>query len=103
MVRMPPGWPAFSDAEWTWGVGTPQQLYTGLLPEPEMFATSFRYVKSLGNPGTIEALINVLRKPDVPRLGQRYTVDKTTMKLGRHAIHCDSIHALDVTWRPRLA
>jgi hypothetical protein len=67
-----------------------------------MFATSFRYVKSLGNPGTIEALINVLRKLDVPRLGQHYTVKKTTMQFGRHVVHCDSIHARDVAWKPRL-
>jgi hypothetical protein len=102
-VKMPPGWPAFTDVQWAWGVGTSQQLYTGPLPEAEMFATSFRYVKSLGNPGTIEALINVLRKPDVPRLGQHYTIEKMTINLGRHVIHCDSIHVLDVPWRPQLA
>jgi hypothetical protein len=99
-VKMPSGWPPFSNVEWTWAVGTPQQLYTGPLPEPEMFATSLRYVKSLGSPGTIEALINVLRKPDVPRLGQHYTVEKATIQLGRYVIHWDTIHARDVPWKP---
>jgi hypothetical protein len=102
-VKMPPGWPAFGDVEWTWGVGTPQQLYTGPLPESEMFTTSFRYVKSLGNPGTIEALINAVRNPDVPRLGQHYTVKKTTMHLGRYVIRWDTIDASDLPWRPRSA
>lgn len=101
MVKMPPGWPAFNDVQWTWAVGTPQQLYTGPLPEPEMFATSFRYVKSLGTPGTIETLINALRKPDLPRLGEHYTIGKVTMHLGRYVIHYDTIHALDKPWRPQ--
>jgi hypothetical protein len=102
-AKMPPGWPAFSDVQWTWAVGTPQQLYTGPLPEPEIFATSFRYVKSLASPGTIEAMITALRKPDLPRLGQHYRVKKAVMQLGRHAVHRDTIHALDTTWTPRLA
>jgi hypothetical protein len=38
-----------------------------------MFATSFRYAKSLGTLRTIETLINALRKPDLPRLGEHYT------------------------------
>jgi hypothetical protein len=101
-VKMPPGWPAFSDVEWTWAAGTPQQLYTGPLPEPEMFVTSFRYLKSLGNPGTIDALITALRKPDLPRLGEHYTVEKATMRLGRYEVYWDTIHALDMTWRPSL-
>jgi hypothetical protein len=35
-AKLPPGWPALGDVEWTWGVGTPKQLYTGPLPEPEV-------------------------------------------------------------------
>jgi len=100
-VKMPPGWPAFSDVQWTWAVGTPQQLYTGPLPEPEMFATSFRYAKSLGTLRTIETLINALRRPDLPRLGEHYTIEKMTMDLGRYVIHYDTIHALDKPWRPQ--
>lgn len=102
-VKLPADWPAFGDVEWTWVVGTPQQLYTGPLPEPEMFATSFRYVKSLGNPAAIEALINAVRKPDVPRLGLHYTVEKATIRLGRYDIRWDAIHLWDVPWSPRLA
>jgi hypothetical protein len=101
-VKMPPGWPPFSDVEWAWGVGTPQQLHTGPLSEPEMFATSFRYVKSLDHPETIEALANALLKPDVPRLGQHYTVEKMTIQIGRHVVHLDAIHTLDAPWRPQL-
>lgn len=100
-VRMPSGWPAYSEVEWTWAVGTPDQLYTGPLPEPEMSATSLRYVKSLGVPPTVEALASALRTPDVPRRGQHYTIEKTTIHLDRHAIHCDSIHTLDVPWSPQ--
>jgi hypothetical protein len=99
-VKMPPGWPAFSEVEWTWAVGTPQQLYSGALPEPEMFVTSFRYLKSLGNPGTIEALITALRQPDLPRLGEHYTVEKMTMRLGRYEVYYDTIHVHDTTWAP---
>ncbi len=29
--------------------------------------------------------------------------EKMTINLGQHVIHCDSIHALDVPWRPQLA
>jgi hypothetical protein len=100
-VKMPSGWPAFSDVHWTWAVGTPQQLHVGPLPEPDMFATSFRYVTSLGIPGTVEGLINTLRKPDVPRLGKHYTIEKMTISLGRYMIHCDTIHALDTPWTPQ--
>jgi hypothetical protein len=102
-VKLPPGWPALSDVEWTWGVGTPQQLYTGPLPEPEMYATSLRYMQSLGSPESIETVISALCEPDVPRLGEHYTVKKTTMQLGWEVIHFDSIHVLDTTWRPRPA
>jgi hypothetical protein len=99
-VNFPPRWPFFHEIEWTWVVGTPQQLYTAPLPEPEMFVTSFRYVKSLGSPASLEALINVLRNPDVPRLGQHYTVRRETIQLGRYVIDSDTIHALDMEWRP---
>lgn len=102
-VRPPPGWPALSDVKWTWGVGTPQQLYTGPLIESGIFATSFRYMRSLGSPQTIETVINALCEPDVPRLGQHYTVNKTKMQLGREVIQFDSIHVSDTTWRPRPA
>jgi transcriptional regulator with XRE-family HTH domain len=103
MVKLPPGWPGLSDVEWTWGVGTPQQLYTGPLAEPEIFSTSFRYMRSLDSPETIETVISALREPDVPQLGQHYTVNKATMQLGWDVIHFDSIHVLDTTWRPRPA
>lgn len=103
MVKLPPGWPALSDVEWTWGVGTPQQLYTGPLAEPEIFATSFRYMRSLGSPESIETVISALCEPDVPQLGQHYTVNKTTMQLGWDVIHFDSIHVRDTTWIPRPA
>lgn len=102
IVRLPPGWPALSNVEWTWGIGTPQQLYTGPLPEPEMYATSLRYMQSLGSPQSIETVISALREPDVPRLGQHYTVEKTTIEIGGERIHFDSIHVLDTTWKPRL-
>jgi hypothetical protein len=100
-VKMPPGWPAFDDVEWTWAVGTPQQLYTGPLPVPDMHATSLRYVKSLGSLGSLEALASALRDPDVPRLGQHYTVERHTIDVGRHLIHWDAIHVLDSPWRPK--
>jgi hypothetical protein len=102
-IRMPDGWPAFDDVEWTWAVGTPQQLYTGPLPEPEMFVTSLRYLKSLGNLEGIDTLIAALRTPDLPRLGEHYTVEKATMQLGRYEIYWDTIHALDMMWRPQPA
>jgi hypothetical protein len=102
-IRMPDGWPSFGDVEWTWAVGTPQQLHTGPLPEPGMFVTSLRYLKSLGKLGGIDALIAALRTPNLPRLGEHYTVEKATMQLGRYEIYWDTIHALDVMWRPSRA
>lgn len=101
-VKMPPGWPAFDEVNWTWGIGTPKQLYTGQLPEKEMFATSLRYVKSLGAPESLNAVINVLRNPDLPRLGHQYTIERMTVQLDQYVIHSDSIHILDAPWKPRL-
>jgi hypothetical protein len=102
-AKMPPGWPAFSEVEWTWGVATPQQLYTGPLPERGMFATSLRYVKSFGSPETLQILIDALSKPDLPQLGRHYTIERTTMQFGRHIVHADSMYILDELWKPRLA
>jgi hypothetical protein len=39
----------------------------------------------------------------VPRIGQHYTVEKETTRLGRHVIHWDAIHALDAPWKPQLS
>jgi hypothetical protein len=100
-VKLPPDWPALDAVDWTWGVGTPKQLYTGPLPEPGISVTSLRYLKSLGAPASIEAVATALRQPDVPRLGDHYTVKKETMQLGRDVIHFDAIHVLDMPWRPR--
>jgi hypothetical protein len=61
---------------------------------------SFRYMRSLGSPETIETVINALCEPDMPRLGQHYTVNKAKMRLGREVIQFDSIHVSDTTWRP---
>ena len=36
-------------------------------------------------------------------LGEDYTVEKETSRLGRHVIHWDAIHLRDVPWKPQLS
>lgn len=101
-VELPRGWPAFREVDWTWCVGTPQQLTTRPLPEPGITATSMRYLASLDVAGRLTDVIELLNTPDWPKVGDHYVVRKTTLELDRHRLHVDSIHMRDVDWLPRL-
>ncbi|MGW7523057.1 hypothetical protein [Streptomyces sp. NPDC054783] len=99
-VQLPDGWPAFDSIDWTWCVGTPQQLCLRPLPVPEMHATSLRYVQALGTPPGLDALVDILVKPDLPREGEHFAVSKRSFPVGRRQVHLDTIGVSTDRWRP---
>lgn len=101
-ARFPRDWPAFESLDWTWCVGTPQQLCLRPVPVPNMFSTSLRYVHALGSPPGLNALVGVLRNPDLPVRGVHFRVGRKSLSLGRHLVHMEVI-GIDAStqWRPR--
>ncbi|MFI7670814.1 hypothetical protein, partial [Nocardia sp. NPDC049526] len=96
----PSGWPELRDVEWEWCVCTPQQLSPRPLSEPDMTATSFRYLTSLAAPSSLDDIVKILRKPDYPKLGKHYAVERIRIELDRHVINMDAIGVLDIDWLP---
>ncbi|MGQ4729368.1 hypothetical protein ACUN3E_17095 [Streptomyces sp. Ju416(a)] len=101
-VQMPAEWPAFGSVDWTWCVGTPQQLSTRPLPVPDMHATSLRYLQALGAPPDLDALVTALTRPDLPVDGVHFDVQRRSFPVGRHQVHLDAIQVRTTNWRPRL-
>lgn len=101
-AQMPSEWPAFGSIDWTWCVGTPQQLSTRPLPVPDMHATSLRYVQALGIPPDLDALVTALTRPDLPVDGVHFDVRRRSFPVGRHQVHLDAIQVRTTDWRPRL-
>ncbi|MFD5672102.1 hypothetical protein [Streptomyces sp. NPDC127040] len=100
-ARLPHGWPAFGAVDWTWCVGTPQQLSPRPLPVPEMHATSLRYVQALGTPPDLDSLVGALVRPDLPTEGVHFDVTKRSFPVGRRRVHLDTLGVSLNTWRPR--
>ncbi|MET8740763.1 hypothetical protein [Streptomyces sp. NPDC004728] len=100
-AQLPPGWPPFDAIDWTWCVGTPQQLSTRPLPVPDMHATSLRYVQALGTPPDLNALVTALTRPDLPTKGVHFDVMKRSFPVGRRQVHLDALQVRTTCWRPR--
>lgn len=100
-VAMPRGWPAFFDIDWTWVVGTPQQLGLRPVPFQEIYATSFRYVAGHGAPRTLDDVIDTITSPDLPSEGIHYEMTTIDFMLGRHRVVQDAIGLIRDSWEPR--
>ncbi|MER6691348.1 hypothetical protein [Streptomyces minutiscleroticus] len=100
-VQLPDGWPAFDSIDWTWCVGTPQQLCLRPLPVPEMCSTSLRYVQALGTPPSLDALTDILVRPDLPLEGKHFKVIRRSFPIGRRQVQLDAIGVSTDLWRPR--
>lgn len=100
-AHLPGDWPPFESIDWTWCVGTPQQLCLRPLPTPEMHATSLRYVQALGTPPDLSTLVGVLVKPDLPVEGVHFEVAKRSFSVGRRQVHLEVLGMSVDRWRPR--
>lgn len=100
-VAMPRGWPAFFDIDWTWVVGTPQQLGLRPVPFQEIYATSFRYLAGHGIPRTLDDVIDTITSPDLPSDGTHYKLSTIDFMLGRHRVVQDAIGLIRDSWEPR--
>ncbi|MFI1953186.1 hypothetical protein ACH437_15270 [Streptomyces xinghaiensis] len=100
-AHLPGDWPPFESIDWTWCVGTPQQLCLRPLPTPEMHSTSLRYVQALETPSDLSALVGVLQKPDLPVEGVHFEVAKRSFSVGRRQVHLDVLGMSVDRWRPR--
>jgi hypothetical protein len=102
VAEMPAEWPSFDEVEWTWCAGTPQQLSLRPLPVPGVHATSLRYLTSRGEPPDLASVIDILRKPDLPRAGLHFRQGRVSFRVGRQTVSMDTIEITTPTWRPRL-
>ncbi|MFD4697759.1 hypothetical protein [Streptomyces niveus] len=102
-AKLPPDWPAFDEIDWAWGVGMPQQLTSHPLPEPEMFATSFRYVSRLGPINSLPELISALKNPTVPELNKHYRIGSFAIPLQqRYSVRIERLDVTEVDWSPTM-
>ncbi|MEW1863067.1 hypothetical protein AB0399_22335 [Streptomyces sp. NPDC088194] len=100
-AQLPEGWPSFEAIDWTWCVGTPQQLCLRPLPAPEMHATSLRYVQALGPPPDLSTLVGALVRPDLPTQGVHYEVTRRSFPVAHRQVHLDVLGVTVGRWRPR--
>ncbi|MEU7597655.1 hypothetical protein AB0B79_32175 [Streptomyces sp. NPDC039022] len=102
-AKLPPNWPAFEEIDWAWGVGMPQQLTSQPLPEPDMFATSFRYVSRLGPVGSLPELVSILKAPIVPELNRHYRIGNITIPLQqRYSVRIERLECVQADWDPAM-
>ncbi|MFI8216263.1 hypothetical protein [Streptomyces sp. NPDC085932] len=100
-AKLPPDWPAFDEIDWAWGVGMPQQLTPRPMPEPDMFATSFRYVSNLSPVNSLTELITMLKNPIVPELNRHYQIRSVTIPLqGRYSVRVERLECQEIDWSP---
>ncbi|MED7950719.1 hypothetical protein [Streptomyces sp. BE303] len=100
-VDLPVGWPPFDGIDWTWCVGTPQQLCLRPLPVPDMFSTSLRYLHGLGRPSALPQVVDILRKPVLPSEGVHFQITRKTIRIGPRLVHLDTIGMSPYQWQPR--
>lgn len=102
-AKLPPDWPDFEEIDWAWGVGMPQHLTSQPLPEPEMFATSFRYVSRLGPISSLPELISALKNPAVPELNKHYKIGSFAIPLQqRYSVRMERLEVTEVDWSPAM-
>ncbi|MGS2641797.1 hypothetical protein [Streptosporangium sp. LJ11] len=99
---LPAGWPDFKQITWFWAVGTPQQLYAGKLPVPDMHMTSLRYLKQLPRAETLKQLIDAVTRPCWPQRNTHFTLSSLRTQIGRvrvtqEVIECGGL----LRWRPQ--
>ncbi len=98
----PPGWPRLEDIEWTWGVGTPQQLYAAKLPVPDIHVTSLRYITQLPKPATLSQLISAITRPSWPQKDLHFEIRPMRTQIGRIWIEQETIACGRLLrWSPR--
>jgi hypothetical protein len=79
----------------------PQQLTPRPMPEPDMFATSFRYVSQLGPINSLTELITLLKNPIVPELNRHYQIRNVTIPLqGRYSVRVERLECQETDWSP---
>ncbi|MFG3225172.1 hypothetical protein ACGF07_10365 [Kitasatospora sp. NPDC048194] len=100
-AELPDSWPAFDSIDWTWCVGTPQQLCLGPLPVPNMSAISLRYLLKLGRPSGLPQVLDVLRNPVLPSEGVHFQIVRKTLRVGARLVDLDTIGISPYHWRPR--
>ncbi|MFH8557281.1 hypothetical protein ACH4FE_27325 [Streptomyces celluloflavus] len=98
---LPSGWPPFESIDWTWCVGTPQQLCLRPLPAQAMHVTSLRYVQALGTPPGLATLSDALVRPDLPTEGVHFKVARRSFPVGSRQVHLDALGLVPGRWRPR--
>lgn len=99
VARLPHGWPEFHEIDWTWAVGTPQQLCVRPLPVPDIRATSLRYVLAHGLPNTLADLIDLIVSPDLPVRDLHFRIENLDLRLGRDRVIQEAI-AISDRWQP---
>ncbi|MET8376749.1 hypothetical protein [Streptomyces microflavus] len=99
--ELPAGWPAFDRIQWTWCVGTPQQLCLRPLPVPDMSVTSLRYLLALGQPSGLPPVLDILRMPILPTAGVHFWVERRSVPVGSRRVDLDAIGVAPYRWRPR--
>lgn len=102
VAGLPTGWPTFTDVDWTWCVGTPQQLCLRPLPASSMHTTSLRYMHNLGKPTRLADVVDILRVPDLPREGVHFRCARVRFPVGPQLVSVDAIEITVPTWCPRL-
>jgi hypothetical protein len=102
-AKFPPDWPSFDEIDWAWGVGVPQQLTPQPMPEPDIFATSFRYVSQLDPINSLSELVDVLRDPIVPELNKHYRIGSITFPLQqRYSVRIEVLECKEGDWVPTM-
>lgn len=101
VVETPQGWPAFAEIDWTWAVATPQQLCLRPIPFDDIHATSFRYMAALGQPRSIDDVIDTLISPPLPVEGVHYQIDTLNLEFDGQKVVLDAIALFPSGWAPR--
>ncbi|WP_143832921.1 MULTISPECIES: hypothetical protein [Nocardiopsis] len=82
-------------------MATPQQLCLRPLPFNEIYATSFRYMVGLGQPRSLDDVIDMLSSPVLPVEGVHYQIEALNLVFGRQKVVLDAIALLLSGWKPR--
>ncbi|WP_428814847.1 hypothetical protein SALCHL_002804 [Streptomyces albus subsp. chlorinus] len=101
VAELPGGWPQLSEIEMTWGVGTPQQLCLRPISVQGIYPTSLRYLIESGDPPSLRSVVEMLKRPDLPKRGLHYSEEAFTLRMGHYAVVVDRVGLRQFGWRPR--
>ncbi|GGR06553.1 hypothetical protein [Streptomyces aurantiogriseus] len=101
VAELPDGWPQLSEIEMTWGVGTPQQLCLRPVSVQGIYPTSLRYLIEAGDPPSLRSVVEMLKRPDLPKRGLHFSEETFTLRVGHHTVVVDTIGIRQFGWRPR--